>query len=164
MSKNSKAKGSNFERDIANTLNEIYNVQSFARVMSSGAWSGKSNMQKRQGMESQVILAYSSDIIVPGFFKFSVECKAYAKIDWHNVALGNCRQLNEWVEQCLFDATKTNQDMLIFFKINNQGIHCVLKKEWLDKLVLPTYILYQDSYIIFSFENFKINAEKFKTI
>lgn len=118
MPSKSKIKGSTFERDIAKKLNEYFDTDEFSRAFGSGAFVGKSNWTKRKGMSIEVKNALAGDIMVPGWFKFNIECKHYDKSPlYHNLlSSSGDNKMDEWLSKSIHDGINTNTLSLVFFK------------------------------------------------
>ncbi len=65
--KNSRAKGSTFERSIAKTLNDRFNTSEFSRSPGSGAFATTHTLPDH--------LKIYGDLITPQNFKYCIECK-----------------------------------------------------------------------------------------
>jgi Holliday junction resolvase len=71
-----KAKGSNWERDVAVYLSNLYG-ESFIRAPGSGAYIGGSNTHRKEYLDEGQIRTFKGDI-VPGksFARLNIECKS----------------------------------------------------------------------------------------
>jgi hypothetical protein len=120
MTSPQKAKGSSFEREVANFLSTTYG-ESFIRAPGSGAYVGGKNQVRTQVLHEGQIRSFKGDI-VPGqsFPKFNAECKSYADFPFHQVLAGSCKQLDSWLQQ-LMDVAEDGDLNILFVKINRKG-------------------------------------------
>lgn len=122
---NSKNKGSAFEREIAHLLTEIFK-KDFSRTPGSGAFTGGKNRVRTAGLSDAATTTLTGDLIIPTGFPFSIECKSYAKMPWHQIMHGECKQLDGWLKQAIEDANSINLTQLIIIKINHNGMFFVI--------------------------------------
>lgn len=120
MTSPQKAKGSSFEREVANHLTKLYS-ESFIRAPGSGAYVGGKNQSRKQMLHEGQVRSFKGDI-VPGqsFTKFNAECKSYADFPFHQVLAGSCKQLDGWLNQ-LMDVADEGDLNVLFVKINRKG-------------------------------------------
>ena len=120
MTSPQKAKGSSFEREVANHLTKLYS-ESFIRAPGSGAYVGGKNQSRKQMLHEGQVRSFKGDI-VPGqsFTKFNAECKSYADFPFHQVLAGSCKQLDSWLNQ-LMDVADEGDLNILFVKINRKG-------------------------------------------
>ena len=120
MTSPQKAKGSSFEREVANHLTKLYN-ESFIRAPGSGAYVGGKNQSRKQMLHEGQVRSFKGDI-VPGqsFTKFNAECKSYGDFPFHQVLAGSCKQLDSWLDQ-LMDVSDEGDLNILFVKINRKG-------------------------------------------
>jgi len=120
MTSPQKAKGSSFEREVANHLTKLY-TESFIRAPGSGAYVGGKNQSRKQMLHEGQVRSFKGDI-VPGqsFTKFNAECKSYADFPFHQVLAGSCKQLDGWLDQ-LMDVSDEGDLNILFVKINRKG-------------------------------------------
>lgn len=112
----SKAKGSNWERDVAKHLTEIFQLN-HSRVPNSGAFTGGSNAFRSVALTPAQQLIMTGDIIMPEqLSRFCVECKWYKEFQFHHLFEENLT-LNKWVEQ----SRVANRCWFIVFKANRTG-------------------------------------------
>lgn len=129
MAKRSGPKGDEFERLMAKKLNEAFKTEEFCRTPGSGALMGLTNFGKKMGLSEDVRRTLASDLIVPSWFNFSVECKWYKdKPNYATIIKGTDSDLDGWLGETLYDAINVNLVPLLFFKTNNKGIHVALPK------------------------------------
>ena len=120
MTSPQKAKGSSFEREVANFLSKIYG-ESFIRAPGSGAYVGGKNQSRKEFLHEGQIRSFKGDI-VPGqsFTQFNAECKSYADFPFHQVLSGKCKQLDTWISQ-MMDVADENDLNILFMKFNRKG-------------------------------------------
>ena len=139
-----KKKGSNFERDVANFLSEIYQ-ESFIRAPGSGAYVGGKNQSRKEFLHEGQVRSFKGDI-VPGqsFPRFNAECKSYNDFPFHLVLTGDCKVLNTWIEQMLSVAEPNDMNVL-FMKFNRKGKFVAVQCG-------PTWVT--DNFMYYSSKNF----------
>ena len=155
MTSPSKAKGSSFEREVANFLSKLYN-ESFIRAPGSGAYIGGKNQSRKQYLDEGQIRSFKGDI-VPGesFTRFNGECKSYKDFPFHLVLTGGCKQLDTWIDQ-LMAVAEVDDCNILFMKFNRKGKYVVVqtKNTW----VTDNFIYYSSSktgdWLIIEFEHF----------
>ena len=147
MAVNSKNKGSNFERKIANLLAERFAKrtgipQSFRRCVDSGAFFGASNQKRLQTHDAET--ATFGDVMAPAGFRFSIECKHYkTPPTFTSMMKQDCKMITDWIKQAKQDATNSNKKMLVVAKFNNVADFVII--EGVDEDAL---MLYQGNSII----------------
>lgn len=110
--KNSRAKGSTFERDIAKILNEKLETTEFARSPGSGAFATTHTLPDH--------LKIHGDLITPKQFRFCIECKkGYNKENLYSL-FNHSSQFWKFIEQSERDAEKSGKDPLVIFKQDRQ--------------------------------------------
>jgi len=123
MAVNGKAKGSSFERKIANALSARFELRlgiknGFRRNPDSGSFFGGSNKARTESYSLDY--AIFGDLICPKDFAFSVECKHYKKPPsfqgWLNHAVA---QWDQWLAQAQQDADASKRKMVLVVKYNN---------------------------------------------
>lgn len=123
MGVNGKAKGSNFERKIANLLSERFESRlgkknGFRRNPDSGSFFGGSNAMRTESYDLDY--AVFGDLICPRSFRYSVECKHYkTPPSFKGVVSHTVTQWDQWLEQAERDATSSNRQMSLIIKYNN---------------------------------------------
>ena len=160
-----KQKGSNWEREVARFLSELYN-ESFIRAPGSGAYVGGKNKARTQILHEGQIRSFKGDI-VPGqsFPKFNAECKSYADFPFHLVLTGHCKILDGWLDQMMEVSDKDDLNIL-FMKFNRKGSFvCVqTNKTWVtDQFLYYTSEKHKDWLIIEWNHFFKLNKDLLKT-
>ena len=160
-----KAKGSSFEREVAQHLTKLYG-ESFIRAPGSGAYVGGKNQQRKDFLHEGQIRSFKGDI-VPGqsFPMFNAECKSYADFPFHLVLTGDCKVLDGWLDQ-LMAVAETDDLNILFMKFNRKGkFICVPSKfTWVtDQFMYYTSKKLGD-WIIVEFDHFwKLNKDLVKT-
>lgn len=145
--KNSKNKGSSFEREIAEVLKEITKKE-FRRTFGSGAFK-----HKNRNLDESGDLKCEDEKFI-----FSIECKFYATVRHSNIMNGECSQLEEWTNQLVVDSDRVKKHGVMFFKSNRQPTFVLIyinKKynhpmEKIIKFVLSrkVFTLYKRYYIL----------------
>ncbi len=172
MPSKSKAKGNKFEYDVVKVLNDVYSTEEFSRTPNSGAMMGRSNWGKNQGLAENVKRTLGSDIIVPDWFKFSVECKHYKdKPNYSEIIKGPDTTLDHWLGESVYDAINLNLHSLLFFKTNRKGVHFALPEYFyithdqegshMAGLVGDYFLMY-GPFVISGLDTFLENAERIK--
>ena len=123
MSSKSKAKGSGWERDVCQTLSELYN-DNFMRVPNSGAYTGGMNAHRKDVLTTEQIKLSKGDIIPPvSFCNFVAECKNYADFPFHQlVKKSRIALLDTWIDQVELDSAQKDL-WLLFIKITRKGTY-----------------------------------------
>ena len=147
----SKSKGNIWERMVRDVLIEATGDHGFARVPNSGAIG--TNYRKSGNMGQEITDLMSGDIISPKNFKYSLECKSYHDIPLHLILYGNCKLLDEWIEQASNDAKSANKKMLIFIKIDRKA-KMVLYDSLEIEAEFDNYFMYKNRYVLVEMETF----------
>lgn len=106
--KNSRAKGSTFERGVSKQLNERFNVKVFSRTPGSGAYATTHNLPEH--------LQIHGDIITPQEFKYTLELKkGYNDVSLYNLYDYSSTFWNFWA-QAEKDAGKSRKAPMLIFK------------------------------------------------
>lgn len=116
-SKNSKKKGNRGELDCVNILKKRFPGKIFTRTMGSGNYTGGKNAYHAETLTEEQILLFAGDIRCPKEFKFSIEHKFYAKIDFYDL-FNKSSDLYKWYEQSVTDAKLLNKSPLLIVKTN----------------------------------------------
>ena len=110
--KNSRAKGSTFERQIANTLNDRFNTSEFSRSPGSGAFATTHSLPD--------YLKIYGDLITPENFKYCIECKkGYNKENLYSL-YNYSSDFWGFLDQCLKDSDKCDKIPMVIFKQDRQ--------------------------------------------
>lgn len=123
-----KQKGNRLEREVAEHLTSVFDLN-FCRVPNSGAFVGGKNEVRKQFLSENQILLATGDIIVPDELKhISLECKSYKEFSFHGLFTSN-KLLESWIEQ----ARTSDKKWFLIFKINRAGKYVVYetKHKWL---------------------------------
>ena len=161
MSSKSKAKGSGWERDVCQTLSELYN-DNFMRVPNSGAYTGGMNAHRKDVLTTEQIKLSKGDIIPPvSFCNFVAECKNYADFPFHQlVKKSRIALLDTWIDQVELDSTKKDL-WLLFIKITRKGTYVLYDTKKLKPLLYG--VRYRNYYMCemsFFFQKYKDNCYK----
>lgn len=159
MPSKSKAKGSAWERSIAQHLTELYG-EPFLRTPSSGAFVGGIN--RHRVLTQQQHKNRKGDVTAPdAWLHFNIEAKSYADFPFHQLVRGDeVRILDSWIEQLLF-AAQPNDYNFIAMKFNRKGNYILTPK--LKNLNLSKGIEYKDQWHFLDYELFwKHNYEQVK--
>lgn len=114
---NAKKKGNRGELDCVNILKERFPGKTFSRTMGSGNYTGGKNAYHAETLTEEQKLMFVSDIRTPKEFKFSIEHKFYAKIEFYDL-FNASSDLHSWYEQSLTDAKLLNKSPLLIVKTN----------------------------------------------
>lgn len=145
VGKKSKNKGQTFERSIVNRLNERFKYLAksnedgvpeiqFTRTPRSGGIYGGANKARLSGIDDKAKTVLSGDIIVPNYFRFTIEAKNHAAYPIVHKLLtkeGDSK-MNEWIKQAK-DDTVGMAKWLIIFHINLVGDFCVFDSKLMDE-------------------------------
>ena len=116
-----KAKGSNWERDVARFLTTLYG-ETFIRAPGSGAYVGGVNTKRKEILHEGQVRAFKGDI-VPGqsFPNFNAECKSYKTFAFHRLLFPDPLPiLEEWISQ-LMDVADPDDFNILIMKFNHIG-------------------------------------------
>lgn len=121
MSSKSKNKGKGFERDIAKYLSNLYG-NNFARVFSSGAYTGGMNSFRKDTLTEGQIRANKGDISPPDDWKyFNCECKSYSSFPFHKLfSVDHIPLLENFIDQTM-EAADGGDVNIIFMKFDYIG-------------------------------------------
>jgi hypothetical protein len=118
-----KAKGSTFERSIANKLSERFQeatglAQAFRKSVDSGSYFGKSNAKRLLSTGTEH--ATFGDILTPRNYKFTLECKAYStQPTLGSLIKQSCSILDGWFAQASADALNAGKIACVIVKFNH---------------------------------------------
>lgn len=164
MASKAKQKGTGWELEICKFLGSTLGGN-FQRVPNSGAFLGKSNSHRKSFMSVTQVRAGKGDIIPPDHLpKLNIEAKNYADISFSQIINGNCKQLDNWIEQTEQPADDSDISFTIF-KITRKGSWVVFKESLQDNFLLSSHVLYikneslpqETRYIVTDHEKFFIN-------
>jgi len=158
-----KAKGNSWEREICVFLGETLGGN-FQRVPNSGAYMGGKNVFRKEFLSDTQQRAAKGDIIPPDDLPYlNLEAKNYGDIAFHQIIDGQCKQLDNWIDQTE-EPADANDFSLTIFKITRKGSWVAFKAEFLPQLDLTglSYVTYRKAfgtpeacdYIIVSHEDF----------
>lgn len=149
MPSKSASKGKRLEYEIVDKLNAIFQSTEFARVPNSGGYMGGRNFAKKQGIAEHARQALASDLIVPTWFKFSVECKNYADDPkYHKIIWTTDTTLEMWLAQAETDATNKGVYPMLVFRTTRKGTYVALPRELFQDIHMDYYLNYKNYYII----------------
>jgi len=135
----SKNKGKSYEREVANYLSDVTELN-FERVPNSGAFVGGANAFRTKTLSVEQIGMFEGDIITPKEWNHvRIECKWYKDFCWHQ--LFDCngeRTLNNWIKQA---EQGTRPLWFLCFKINRCGEFVVFEEKYNLKLSIPLNFL-----------------------
>lgn len=141
--KNSKAKGSSFERKVAKILNERFNTNEFARTPGSGAFATTHTLPKH--------LQIWGDLITPENFKYIFECKSGYNNEGIHSLINPKSKLWGWVTQMERDAESAEKPSILLISQDRKPIITFIKyKEEIEKSI-NTYsivIINNNKYIL----------------
>ena len=155
MTSPSKAKGSSFEREVANFLSGLYS-ESFVRVPNSGAYIGGANAHRKTALDGNQAKSFKGDIIPPDIWThFNSECKNYADFPFHLLLTGNCKQFDTWLGQLMTVADEDDLNIL-FLKVSRKGKYVAVQTKF--TWVTDNFIYYSSSktgdWLLVEFEQF----------
>lgn len=164
MTSPQKAKGSNFEREVATFLTSTYN-ESFIRAPGSGAYVGGKNQSRKEFLHEGQVRSFKGDI-VPGesFTKFNAECKSYADFPFHLLLTSECKVIDGWIKQ-LMDVADENDCNVLFMKFNRKGKYVAVESKhvWIADNFIHYNSKNAGEWIIMEFEHFfRLNKDLFK--
>ncbi len=164
MANTSGNKGKTFERDISKLLNKMFNTKEFTRTPGSGNFMGLSNSVARKDLSSSAKNTLSSDLIVPDWFKFSIECKWYKDSpQYHGILNGSDCDLDRWIGETLFDSLNLKLIPMLFFKTNRKGTFVVMPYWFVNLFNFPTAVKYYEM-VIFPICNIETIRENLETV
>lgn len=148
----SKNKGKAGERELGKIF-EQYLDGTFARSLYSGAYIGKSNSFRKEGLGETAVRAMKADLITPEHLpKMVIECKWYADLPIHNLIREGVPQIDQWLADLEHDCDDGDYGFLAI-KLNRKGWLICFKQNISTKLVLSNYIVYKD-YIVTDLTSF----------
>jgi Holliday junction resolvase len=169
MGVNGKQKGNAYERQVVNAFKVLFEDEGFLRNWSSGSIFGGQNRSRIKGVDTDFSEKVVGDIIVPEKFPFTIECKSYKDLDFHNIINGSCKKLDEWIEQAEGDAEVGDTYMLLVVKINNKGQYICTKDLRIENAninisEMSNVTRYKEKYYFYSLETFNDIANNLKPI
>ena len=119
--KNSKAKGSAFERKVAKILNEHFETTDFQRSPGSGAYATTHNLPDH--------LKIHGDLITPQNFIYSIECKkGYNNLDMYSL-LDPKSKIYEFIKQAEKDANQAKKEAIVLMAQDRRDIIALIKED-----------------------------------
>jgi ribosomal protein S15P/S13E len=119
--KNSKAKGSAFERRVAKRLNEHFETTDFQRTPGSGAFATTHKLPDH--------LKIHGDLITPKNFIYTIECKkGYNNLDLYSL-LNPKSKIYEFIKQTEKDAEEANKSGLVLMAQDRRDIIVLIKQD-----------------------------------
>ncbi len=162
MSSYSKQKGKTYERDLAENLSNVFSLP-FRRIPNSGAYIGGTNIIKAEELDSDQIVFYDGDLIVPKELScFSFEAKFHKDIGKISSWFDGNSIIDDWIKQ----ASNTKKKYwLLCFKLNNIGEFVLWNINNLcDIITVGNILIYKNDFKIcrLNWSNgvFNINKEK----
>ena len=133
MPSKGKTKGNGWEREVADFLSNLYG-ESFCRVPNSGGYVGGKNNHRKTKLSDEQIRGFKGDIIPgPSFPNLNLEAKFYKDFAFHQVAVGACKQLDQWIEQ-MRDTCDEPDVNLLTRKFNRKGAFIAYEATWLPHI------------------------------
>ena len=137
---NSKAKGSSYERLIANLFSDKLAPLNFHRSMSSGAFLGGMNKHRTSKFSTDKAELLTGDIYSSDHnIRFNIECKNYKEsIPFHHFFTETCI-VKKWFAESKYDADAIGKEPMLIFKFNRTPTFvAMLKKEcsWTNNVML----------------------------
>jgi len=128
-----KAKGNSFENTVAKKLSAALDPMKFIRTQGSGARVGGKNFETLGQMFGEDALKLFVGDVVPvnekdvgRTFRFSVECKSYAKSDSFETLVAGNSNLFKWMQESIDDSQKIGKIPMLVFKWNHTPIYVAL--------------------------------------
>ncbi len=119
--KNSKAKGSAFERKVAKILNEHFETTDFQRSPGSGAYATTHTLPDH--------LKIHGDLITPKNFIYSIECKkGYNDLDLYSLLNPNSK-IYEFIKQAEKDADQAKKEAIVLMAQDRRDIIALIKED-----------------------------------
>lgn len=147
-----KAKGNNFERDVAKHLSEVFGLN-FTRVPTSGAMTGGMNAAVIERLSGSQKLLLEGDLIPPDeLYNMKIECKTRKTFSFAKMFTEN-KELDDWIEQ----ARARKKIWFLIFKINNQGKYVCFTRnvfKTCHELKGFNYLVYKKYYYIAPMDGF----------
>ena len=116
MANKQKAKGKNFEREIANHLSAVFDLN-FERVPNSGAFTGGQNSFRDAKLDEEQSRIFDGDILSPKeLTNTEFECKSRKDFGFHLLFSQN-KEMDDWIVQARSDI----KWWFLIFKPNRKG-------------------------------------------
>ena len=138
---NSKRKGNSGELECVHILKERFPNMEFARTMGSGNYTGGKNAKNAETLTEEQILMFAGDIRCPKEFKFSIEHKFYASLDFYDL-FNKSSKLYSWYNQATSDANLLNKTPMLIVKTNNHKRIAFIKINVATEIkeIQPTFV------------------------
>jgi hypothetical protein len=144
MPSRQKAKGNNFEREIAKHLSGVFD-SNFERVPTSGAITGGVNSSVLDRLSRSQKLLLEGDLIPPDdLYNIKIECKHHKDFSFSKMLTVN-KKLDDWIDQAKSD--NLDKVWFLIFKINNKGSYVCCHETLLVDLSIANYLMYSDNII-----------------
>lgn len=129
---NSKKKGGRGEKDCKDILNKRFShLATFSRTPGSGSYVGGQNSYKAKTLSEEQLQMMTSDIFCNSKeFKFSIEHKFYASIDFYDL-FNKSSDLHKWYEQAETDAKLLERSPMLIVKTNKHKRIVFVKMDYL---------------------------------
>ena len=144
--KNCKAKGNRGELECVNILKERFPGKVFSRTMGSGNYTGGKNAHNAETLTEEQILLFAGDVRCPKEFKFSIEHKFYANLDFYDL-FNKSSNLFKWYEQSETDARLLKKFPMLIVKTNQHKRIVFVKLEHASKSLKPVLYMKEDAVI-----------------
>jgi len=168
--KNSKEKGSSFERFVARKIslflsnNERDDIA--WRTQSSGATFTRRTKLGKEAANQAGDISYKHELAFRFFTKFEVEAKAYKNINLWSILDQNGEGLYEFLKQVIRDSIASKKHPMLIVKQNNKDILALFEKRLYEKMPyelkpieLSVYKIYtNDPYDCIDFSVFKLDS------
>lgn len=125
---------------------------------------GRSNWGRKQGLAENVKRTLGSDIIVPDWFRFAIECKHYKDSPTYEAIIKapGDRTLDHWLAEAVYDAINLNLHPMLIFKTNRKGTHVALPAYFIGALDNLQYYVSYGTFIISGIDIIEENTEAIK--
>ena len=140
-----KAKGNNFEGQVAKKLTAALNPLTFIRAPGSGARVGGKNFEMFGKMFGEdAMKLFVGDVVCTNErdtnlnFKYSIECKSYKTPDNFSALVSGNANFFKWFEESVVDAVKISKQPMLVFKWNHTPIFVAIHKQE-SSLVQPRF-------------------------
>ena len=158
--KNSRAKGSTFERSIAKTLNDRLGTTEFSRSPGSGAFATTHTLPEH--------LKIYGDLITPENFKYCIECKkGYNNQNLYSL-YNYSSDLWGFLDQCLKDSEKCDRIPMVIFKQDRQPTLAIIPNHVPTNKLQPYIEIFKEEppmtrrvYRIYKFEDLLDDYDSF---
>lgn len=158
--KNSKEKGSSFERFVARKLSLFLSNgerDDIAwRTQSSGATFTRRNKLGKEAANQAGDISYKHELAFRFFTKFEVEVKAYKNINLWSILDQNGEGLYEFLKQVIRDSLASKKHPMLIVKQNNKDILILIDQHIYDKMnfTIQTCPIELSIFKIFAEENY----------